>query len=264
MERARIVAIVNRKGGSGKSTTTRNLASVLAHSGLRVAIGDLDPQATLTRLLVPELDRPGLGTCLTTAEYTAADCVLPTSWGVDLLPGDTSISHAEVLLANKASGQYRLATVLSHLAGYDVVLLDTPPGFGFTFNSAAIAAGWVIVPTFTVQEDIDVLQDTLAELGEMRGAGIPCAEVLAIVPNKIHRDSADQSGVDGLRRHFGALVSTPIPHLVAIKHASNSRQALDTFDPRSVALDGYRDLARRVRSVLPRATGTKEVAGAQR
>jgi chromosome partitioning protein len=264
MDRSQTICVINRKGGSGKSTTTRNLAGVLQRAGMCVLIGDLDPQASLTRLLVDQLDRPGLGACLLDTSYAAMDCLIETPSGLDLLPGDTSIEQAALTLASLGSGHLRLRRVLAGVTGYDVLLLDTPPALGFALSSAAIAAGWAILPTFTTQEDLDALSDTLDVLDQLRADGIDCAEVLAVVPNRLYRDSADQAGLSVLQQTFGVLVSRPIPHLVAIKQASNARLPLDRYDPKSPALVAYQDLAERVRQATVRRDEPREVTGASR
>lgn len=264
MDRSRIICIINRKGGAGKSTTARNLAGVLLRRGLRVLIGDLDPQASLTRLLLDRLDRPGIGACLLDSSYRASDCLVETPSGLHLLPGDPSIEQAALSLSTLGSGHLRLRRVLGDLSGFDVLLLDTPPALGFALSSAAIAAAWAILPTFTTQEDLDALTDTLHVLDQLKADGLPCAEVLAVVPNRLYRDSADQGGLAVLRETFGEVVSRPIPHLVAIKQASNARLPLDRYDPKSPALAAYEELADRVIVAVSQRSGSREDSSAVR
>lgn len=247
MEREQIIAVVNRKGGAGKTVTTLHLAGVLADWGLRVLLCDLDPQASLTRILLPnELDSPGIGTCLLKPAFTAHTCLVRTSVGMDLLPGDKSVMRAEEELRGTAGAFGRLARVLRPLVDYDVVLLDTPPGLNFTVQSAIIAAGWAILPTCVTQHDLDAFVDTLDIFAQLGQDEMAHATPLAIVPNSVRRDSADHAGLEVLRATYGTLVSTPIPHAVAIKNAVNARLPLSRLDPRATALAGYEDLAERV------------------
>lgn len=247
MERDQIIAVVNRKGGAGKTVTTLHLAGVLADRGLRLLLCDLDPQASLTRILLPhELDSPGIGTCLLKSTFSARDCLLHTAVGLDLLPGDKSVMRAEEELRGTAGAFGRLARVLRPLKEYDLVLLDTPPGLSFTVQSAVIAAGWAILPTCVTQHDLDAFIDTLAIFEQLEQDEMPHATPLAIVPNSVRRDNADQAGLDVLRATYGDLVCTPIPHAVAIKNAINARLPLIRADARSTALAGYEQLATRV------------------
>src|SRR5215213_7969009 len=93
VDRERIVAIINRKGGAGKSTTTLNLAGALAGAGQRVLMVDLDPQASLTRLLSDEpiAGEQGIGACIRSPGLAAATLIRPTAAGLDLIPGDRTI-----------------------------------------------------------------------------------------------------------------------------------------------------------------------------
>lgn len=258
-----IVAVINRKGGAGKSTTTFQLAGALHERGQRVLIVDLDPQASLTRLL---LDEPvgqgeGIGNCLLLDGPPAASRVRRTAIGVDLLPGDRSIEGANIALLDYPGRFKRLRRVLSGVADYDVVLIDTPPALDFATASAMTAARWAILPTGTVQQDIDALVDTLALLDSLAADDEAVAERLAIVPTGTERDNVDRQVVDALRGQFGGLVAEPVPRTVAVKRSMNARVPLCQAEPRSPAVPAYRALAALVtRAVAGRPAG--EVAHA--
>jgi chromosome partitioning protein len=246
MKRERIVAIVNRKGGSGKSTTTLNLAGTLVESGLRVVVADLDPQASLTRLLSSEPVERGIGACISAPGQPVADLIRTTTAGIDLVPGDRSIEAAALALSDSPAGFLRLRRVLAPLHGYGALLLDTPPALGFALSSAVLAAGWAVLPTATTQQDIDALTDTLSAIDELAAEELTCATLLAIVPNAVHRDLPDQGGLRALRDAFGDLVGDPVPHSSAIKRALNRRLPLARTEPKALAMSAYRSLASRV------------------
>ncbi|MDQ6733310.1 MAG: AAA family ATPase, partial [Nitrospirota bacterium] len=107
MKRERIVAIVNRKGGSGKSTTTLNLAGALVEVGLRVVVVDLDPQASLTRLLTDDPVERGVGACISAPGYPLKALIRVTGAGIDLVPGDRSIESAALALSDSPTGFLR-------------------------------------------------------------------------------------------------------------------------------------------------------------
>jgi len=167
MKREQIVAVLNRKGGSGKSTTTLNLAGALAELGLAVLIVDLDAQASLTRLLSSDPVDRGIGSCISAPGQLATALIRHVLEGIDLLPGDRSIEAAALALSDSPAGFLRLRRVLARVDGYDVLLLDTPPALGFAVSSAALAPGWAIMPTATTQQDIDALVDTLTAIDEL-------------------------------------------------------------------------------------------------
>lgn len=246
MKRENIVAIVNRKGGSGKSTTTLNLAGALAERGLRVLMVDLDPQASLTRLLTLDPVERGIGSCISAPGLPVSDLIRDTVANIDLVPGDRSIEAAALALNDSPAGFLRLRRVLAPVNSYQAVVLDTPPALGFALSSAILAAGWAVLPTATTQQDIDALVDTLMAMDELVEDEMVCAQQLAIVPNAVHRDRPDQGGLRALQEMYGDLVATPIPHSAAIKRALNQHLPLAMTEPKSPAMVAYRDLAERV------------------
>lgn len=260
-----IVAIVNRKGGSGKSTTTFQLAGALLERGASVLIVDLDPQASLTRLLLddPVDEGQGIGNAIVIDGRPAGALVRRTAIGADLLPGDRAIETAAEKLRAYPAGFRRLRRVLQTLPDYDAVLLDTPPSLEFATAVALVAARWAVLPTMTVQQDIDALEDTLRLIDNLVEDEEQVATPLAIVPSDIDLDKVDRGVVEALREAFGDLVATPVPHSVAMKRSMNARVPIVLHEPRATATAPYRDLAGRVLAAT--ATGaTKEVAHAAR
>ena len=155
-ESMRTIAIVNQKGGCGKTTTTVALAGCLADGGARVLVVDLDPQAHATLALgaVPELIERNLYDVLAEpgGEDRLAEVLLPAGAGIDLAPSGIVLSALEQRLA-AAQGDARtrrLADCLARLeARYDFALVDCPPNVGLLTFNALRAAQEVIVPLET-------------------------------------------------------------------------------------------------------------------
>lgn len=252
----RIVTITNRKGGAGKSTTTLNLAGALAEAGLRVLMVDLDPQASLTRLLSDEPvgSDQGIGACIRTPGLDAARLIRATDAGLDLLPGDRTIELVALGSYDNPGAFKRLRRTLGAIGGYDTILLDTPPALGFAVTSAMLAASWAVLPTALAQQDLDALLDTLGALDELEADGEICSRRLAIVPNAYRGGTTiDRHGVQLLRREFGDLVADPIPLAEAIRRALSERRPVTVSEPRAPASEAYRALARRVTAALDHA-----------
>lgn len=253
MRREQIVAILNRKGGASKTVTTLNLAGALVELDFRVLIADLDPQASLTRLLLrdePVGDNRGVGACIQPPRAPLAALIRPTEAGIDLIPGDRSIESAAFAFHDNPGAFKRLRRALVAVEGYDVVLLDTPPALNFAATSAMLAAGWAILPTEATQQDLDALLDTLAALDELAADEEAPATRLAIVPSKVRADNVDAHGIALLRDAFGDLVADPVPLATAVKRAMNERRPLSQCEPRAKAMASYRSLARRVAAAI--------------
>lgn len=240
-----IIAVVGRKGGSGKTTTTINLAGALAERGLRVALIDLDPQASLTRLILSgEHQTQGIGGFIL-AQRSLDGLVCPTAMaGVYLYPGDRSIESAALALADNPTGALRLRKLLRPLVSYDMILIDTPPSLGFAINSALLTATVAIVPTALVQQDLDALQDTFNVRAELDELG--AARIVAIVPNAVRPYRHDTAVIAVLREGWGDLVAEPVPLSEAVKIALNQAMPVIAHDPQGSAAHAYRALAARV------------------
>lgn len=245
-----IIASAGRKGGAGKTTTAINLAGALAEGGRSVLLVDLDPQASLTRCLLPNWPQaarlPGIGDRIMDMSLGITDLIQPVIEGIDLLPGDRSIEAAALSLADNPTGPLRLRKLLAGLVGYRYVILDTPPALGFALNTALLAAKAAILPTYVTQTDFGALLDTLRVRDDLEELG--AATVLAIVPNSLKRDGEDEAGLSALQERYGALVGPPIRHAVAIKRALNRESSLPVTltEPTSAAACAYRELAARV------------------
>ena len=145
----RIIAMLNQKGGVGKTTSTVNLGAALAEAGQRVCLIDLDPQAHLTYHLGidPDSIERSMYDLLTDAECYASDTIINARPGLDVILSETDLAAAESELAAVANRQTILRDKFATIAqAYDVVLLDCPPSLGLLTLNALSLAGEVFVP----------------------------------------------------------------------------------------------------------------------
>ena len=162
-----VIAVVNQKGGCGKTTTTINMGAVLGLAGKRVLLLDLDPQATLTKNLGVEdkwnvYDRGPIGVSTN----------LP---GVDLVPGGPELVKPEMALTLREDFG-ALRPLISEIRGYDYVLIDCPPNlYGSTVN-AIVAADQMLCPFPLSPSVLHSLRDTLDLLESLRNRGLSCPD----------------------------------------------------------------------------------------
>jgi chromosome partitioning protein len=150
------IALANWKGGVGKTTSAANLAAAMAEQGRRVLLIDLDPQANLTEGF-GFLEEPAraVSDLLADPSTIAPEDVLEVGPGVGLIPSSVALGDLAWDLVREPDYQDRLAQVVAIVAeGYDVVLIDTPPGMGLWAGLALLAADAVVIPTRPHDSDV--------------------------------------------------------------------------------------------------------------
>ncbi|MDR2753638.1 MAG: AAA family ATPase, partial [Oscillospiraceae bacterium] len=152
-EKRRIYAVVNQKGGVGKSVTSTNLGIGLARRGKKVLIVDLDSQASQTVSLgwkqpdeLPVTIATQLEKVVERKNFDPTAGILCHGEGVDLMPSSIELSGLEMRMVNAMSREFVLRSYLSEVKGYDVIVLDCPPTLGMMTVNALAAADRVIVP----------------------------------------------------------------------------------------------------------------------
>ncbi len=149
MAQPRTIALLNQKGGVGKTTSTVNIGAALAESGRRVCLIDLDPQAHLTLHLGVDLgdDARSVYDLLVDPDCDAAEVVVHVRESLDVIPAEVDLAAAETELANDADRQQILRRKFSLIADqYDFVLIDCPPSLGLLTLNALALAREVFVP----------------------------------------------------------------------------------------------------------------------
>ena len=247
----RIVAIVNQKGGVGKTTTAINLGAALAELGRQVVLIDLDPQGNSTSGLGFDVRRQRLTVYqLLSGEAVIDDVALPTSVpGLHLVPSDLALAGAEIELATQPEREFRLRRALGELhGGFGHVIIDCPPSLGLLTLNALAAANEVLVPMqceFFALEGLGNLVYTLALVRERLNPELRLGGILMTQFDA--RTAVAWEVVDQVRRAYPAeIFATLIPRNVRLSEAPSHGRPITVYDPSCKGAIAYRELAKEV------------------
>ena len=244
----RRIAIINQKGGVGKTTTTVNVASALARSGHRVLLIDLDAQGNATMgsgIDKHAVERSGYEVLMDHAEVRDVTTHAPNA-GYDLLPANSDLIAAEVELLDKDNGERRLRSALTYVQNdYDLIMIDCPPSLSMLTINALAAAHGVLIPIQCEYYALEGLTALLDTIEKVRGSVNPELEIEGLLRtmydarNNLANDVSAQ-----LQQHFGdKLYRTIIPRNVRLAEAPSHGMPVLSYDRGSRGAIAYLALA---------------------
>lgn len=242
-----IIAILNQKGGVGKTTTTINLAAYLAKSGKSVLVVDADPQGNTTSGL--GLDKNQLDATLYDVLFSRAEVsttIKPVSIeNIFLLPSNTQLAGAEVELVQVTHREHQLKKVLEALE-YDYILIDCPPSLGLLSINALTAATDVLIPVQAEYYAMEGLSQLLSVVQQVKIGLNPGLNILGVVITLYdNRTSLSEQVKLELERHFGVkLFKTIIPRNVRLAEAPSFGRSIAEHDKWSKGARAYKALAK--------------------
>lgn len=249
----RTLAIVNQKGGVGKTTTAINLGAALAIEGLRVLLIDCDPQANTTGGLGFRRQQPHETPRLSIYDVllgptTLAEALIPTSvHHLALIPGSNHLIGANIELVNVPRREYRLKDAIAALPNpYDFILLDCPPALDLLTLNSLVAAQGLVVPLqaeYFALEGISELISTLDRVAQAFNPELALEGVLLTMYDD--RTMLSQQVTANLNQFFGEkMFATTIPRNIRVAEAPSHGLPVAIYDPKSKGAEAYRELAR--------------------
>ena len=243
-----IVALVSKKGGVGKTTSTVNLAAALASRGRRVLVVDLDSQGSATLSLGLSRGQAARSAAdLLLGGVSAADCVQATSTpNLDLIPASADLIHADFELGSLRTKERRLRDRLGDLpAAYDFVFIDCSPGLTLLPINALVAADRFIVPAVPQYLAWEGIPNLLAAVDRIAGRVGARPELAGILLTMVdYRLKSTRDTADALRAQFGAKVfAVEIRVNVRLAEAPSKGQPIFAYDPSATGAQAYGLLA---------------------
>jgi chromosome partitioning protein len=249
---ARIVSMVNQKGGVGKTTTTINLGASLAEYGRKVLLVDFDPQGSLSvgLGLNPHQMELSIYNLLMQRDVTLDDVVVPTGVpGMDLLPSNIDLSAAEVQLVHEVAREQTLARVLAPaIEKYDVILIDCQPSLGLLTVNALTASDSVLVPLeceYFALRGVALLKITIDKVRERLNPKLKIDGVLGTMYDG--RTLHGREVMERLVEAWGDTVfHTVIRRTVKFSDSTVAGEPITSYATASTGAESYRQLAKEV------------------
>ena len=243
---AKIIAVVNQKGGVGKTTTTVNLTAALHDLGRRVLLCDFDPQANATSGMGVDKNAASPNVYdLLISDAAPEKAVVSTKYG-DVLPSNKALAGAGIEMIGIDSREMLLKNTLDALSDrYDFILIDCPPSLELLTVNALCAAHSLLVPVQCEYFALEGLSDLLATVRLVKRKLNPNLNMEGVLLTMFDsRTNLSLQVAEEVKRHFpGQVYATVIPRNVRLSEAPSHGKPISAYDPYSRGAEAYRLLA---------------------
>ena len=247
----KIIAIINQKGGVGKSTTAINLSAALGELGKQVLLVDLDPQGNTTSGF--GIEKSQLQKCIYDVllnDVSIEEVIVPdVCEGVDLVPATINLAGAEVELVSEMARENRLKDAVGVMKGkYDYIFIDCPPSLGLLTVNSLVAADKLIIPIQTEFYALEGVTKLLESMKRVKTRLNPTLDIYGILLTMYDgRTTLSRQVAAEVRNYFGRQVfETIIPRTVKLSEAPSYGIPIIQYDPTGKGAIAYRNLAEEV------------------
>lgn len=245
----KIIAVVNQKGGVGKTTTAVNLTAALTEAGKRVLLCDFDPQANATSGLginKRKIAKTVYDTIVNDVPVT--EVLVQTDYG-DVIPASADLAGAAVELISLSEANFRLRNALEPLKPeYDYIFIDCPPSLEMLTINALAAADGILVPVQCEYYALEGLSDLMSTLRLMKKRINPALEIFGVALTMFDgRTNFSTQVAQEVRRHFpGKVYATVVPRNIRLAEAPSHGLPVTAYDRISRGAAAYRSMAQEI------------------
>jgi len=244
---SRIIAIVNHKGGVGKTTTTLNLGKALSLQGKKVLLIDIDPQANLSQSVGLENLEKNVYHLLG-EQNNFEEIVHHISENFDIIPSDLNLSEAEVKFQADVEGYFKLKNALKTVQNeYDFIFIDCPPSLGILTINALIACSEIIVVVlaqFLATKGLNTIIGVVAKINKNLN---PTLKILGLLLTQTNRTVLSQTINDLVKKHYTYKVfDAHIRQNVNLAEASTQAMDIFQYSPKSLGAEDYMNLSKEI------------------
>jgi chromosome partitioning protein len=245
--KAKVISVVNHKGGVGKTTSTINVGKGLHKLGYKVLLIDMDPQGNLSQSLgIEEINKQVVHALLNNEPLP----IYPITEGYDLSPSDLELAYADLELVQAIGGVNQLRNILAPLKEkYDFILIDCPPALNIFTNSALVASNSCLVtlqPEASAMKGVSNLFDRIFQVRDRINYDLKVEGIVLTMVDKrlkVHRDM-----IEYIKKTLGnfPIFNTEIRQNVAIKESQIAQQDIFTYSENSNGADDYLKLTKEI------------------
>jgi len=248
---AKIISLVNQKGGVGKTTSAINLATYLANAGKLVLLVDLDPQGNASSGLginVTELEN-NLYEAMILEKHPRNIIVKGEEYNFDVLPSSQDLAGSEIEMIHLDNREFKLYNSLRQIrTNYDYIIIDSPPSLGLLTVNGLVASDEVIIPVQTEYYALEGLSQLLETISLVKENIQPDLKIRGVMLTMFdRRNRLSRQVVKEVREHFpGNVFESVIPRSVRLAEAPSFGKSILHFDSLSKGARAYKSLAKEV------------------